>query len=73
MELFLRHFGQRLDVKNPGVIDEKIDTAEGGDCFGERRSTSGFCETFACTAMALPPWLVMSATTRSAPSLVEEC
>ena len=36
-----------------------------------RRSMSACFATLACTAMALPPWRVISATTRSAPSLLE--
>ena len=40
--LFLGHFGDRLKVKNPGVIDENIDAAEGGYGFGEKAIDIGF-------------------------------
>src|SRR5213078_5360447 len=42
MEMFLGHCGQRLKVVNPGVIDENIDTAEGGYGFGEKAIDIGF-------------------------------
>jgi len=42
MEVFLGHFGQRFKVKNPGVIDENIDAAEGGYGFGEKAIDIGF-------------------------------
>ena len=62
----------RGEIVDAGVVDEDIEAAEAFLVSAKRRVMSACLETSPWTAIALPPLLVISATTLSAPDLLEE-
>jgi hypothetical protein len=72
MELVLGDVFQRHEFVDTGIVHQHVDRAEGFLVSSNSRCTSAALATSPLTAMALPPFALMSATTRSAPSLLEE-
>jgi hypothetical protein len=62
----------RRKLTDTGVVDEDVEFAEDLLGLGEEAMDITFVGDVPCTAKALPPAVVISATTLSAPSLLEE-
>jgi hypothetical protein len=71
MELFFGDALERGKCVDAGVVDQDVQLAEVLDRRVDDALCIGFLETSPLTATALPPALLISATTFSAPVLLE--
>jgi hypothetical protein len=71
VEVFLGHILQRGELIDAGVVDQDVQSAERLVRLREQPVDVGLLGEIACTAIARPSFLVISATTWFAPSLLE--
>ena len=71
VKVLFRDLLERQKIIDAGIVDQNVQPAERLLRLWKIFFTSAAFATSPCTAIALPPLALMSATTRSAPALLE--